>query len=49
MLGAKSAVGDQVPPSFVENVYSIYAPPHAVALLVKDTAGRTVRIPFAGG
>jgi hypothetical protein len=41
--------GRRVSAPVVENVYSIYAPPHAVALLVKDTAGRTVRIPFAGG
>jgi hypothetical protein len=41
--------GRRVSARVVDNVYSIWVRPHAVALLVKNAAGRTVRIPFTGG
>lgn len=40
--------GRRVSAPVVYNVYSIYVPPHPVALLVRNAAGRTVRIPFTG-
>lgn len=40
--------GSRVTARVIDNVYSIYLGPHPRELIVKDAAGRTVRIPFTG-